>query len=129
MEEGSGAGNKSSGSRSVVAADGDSGFEIIYIFYDGRKDPNEPDEYVEIKNTGPTASLQGYSLSDEAGKTFNFPSVSVGAGESIKIFTGCGSDTGNTLYWCYTESAVWNNSGDTATLKNSAGKVVDRYGY
>lgn len=103
-------------------------FDHLY-FLQRTENPNGPDEYVEIKNSGPAVSLKGYTWGDEAGKTVNFPSVSVGAGDKVKIFTGCGTDTGNTLYWCYTESAVWNNSGDTAKLKNPAGKVVDRYRY
>jgi hypothetical protein len=45
------------------------------------------------------------------------------------VFTGCGQDTGDELYWCNTGSAIWNNSGDTAFLLDPAGNVVYSYAY
>ena len=108
---------------------GDSTFAITYIFYDGADNPKEPDEYVEIKNTGETASIGGYQLHDESGKTYTFPDVNIRTDETVKVFTGCGTDTATELYWCYTQSAIWNNSGDTATLKNAEGNIVSTFNY
>ncbi|MFH0892470.1 MAG: thermonuclease family protein [Candidatus Falkowbacteria bacterium] len=110
-----------------VAGSGE--FTITNIFYDGVEGRTEPDEYVEIKNTGGPANLKGYTLSDESGKTFTFPDFTLAGGQSVKVFTGCGTDTASALYWCFTSSAIWNNSGDTATLKAPGGGVGDSYSY
>lgn len=103
---------------------------ISYIFYDGIVNDKEPDEYVTItnKSTG-DISLNGYSLNDESGKTYAFNEITLSANTSLKVYTGCGTDTATELYWCYTSSAIWNNSGDTATLKDKQGAVIDSYSY
>jgi len=44
-------------------------------------------------------------------------------GESITIHTGSGTDTETDLYWGQ-ESAVWNNDGDTVTLRDENGTIV-----
>lgn len=104
-------------------------FKITYIFYDGEEGRSEPDEYVEIKNTGGSANLKGYALSDESKKIYTFKDINLDANQSVKVYTGCGDDIGTSLYWCFTSSAIWNNSGDTATLKDPSGGVVDTYSY
>jgi hypothetical protein len=50
-------------------------------------------------------------------------------GATVRVFTGCGSDSAASLYWCNTGSAVWNNSGDTAFLLDPAGNVVYTLAY
>ena len=107
----------------------DRDLKITYIFYDGEEGRSEPDEYVEIKNTGELANLKGYMLLDESGKTYTFKDFNLNTNQSVKIFTGCGDDTGSSLYWCFTSSAIWNNSGDAATLKDMSGGVIDSYNY
>lgn len=98
--------------------------EIIYIFYDGIQGTAEPDEYVEIKNTGGTAqNLNGWTLSDIAGKTYIFPSYNLQPNESIKIYTNMGTFTFGS------GRAIWNNGGDTAYLKDNAGNPIDTYSY
>lgn len=102
---------------------------IVFIMFDGQENPNEGDEYVEIENSGPQISLSGYSLSDESGKIYSFPDISLGQGKKIKIYTGCGQDSAENLYWCYGNSAIWNNSGDKASLKNGKAELVSSYEY
>lgn len=102
---------------------------ITNIFYDGVEGNQEPDEYVEIKNIGESANIKGYTLSDESGKIYTFKDFNLATDQSVKIFTGCGDDASNSLYWCFTNSAIWNNSGDTATLKDSSGKEIESYNY
>jgi len=46
----------------------------------------------------------------------------------IRVYTGCGTNTDTSLYWC-SQGAVWNNSGDTAFLLDPSGNIHDRYGY
>lgn len=103
---------------------------ISFIFYDGIVSDKEPDEYAVITNKSLSEiNLNDYTLNDESGKIYIFDNITIPANSSIKVYTGCGTDTAAELYWCYTSSAVWNNSGDTATLKNNLGSIVDTYNY
>ena len=97
--------------------------EIIYIFYDGVEE-GEADEYVEIENTGDAAvDLENWTLSDEADHIYTFPSYSLEPNQSIKIYTNMGE-------FSYERgAAVWNNTGDTAYLKDGEGELVDSYSY
>ena len=38
-------------------------------------------------------------------------------GAAVTLFTGCGTDTDVERYWCNSDSAVWNNGGDTVFLR------------
>lgn len=102
---------------------------IEEIFYDGIEGKFEPDEYVLIKNLGDYINLYGYTLQDESNKTYFFGNVDLEKNETVKIYTGCGLDSNNVLYWCYTQSAIWNNSGDTAFLRDDQGILIDSYSY
>jgi micrococcal nuclease len=129
-EEESSSDSSSSGSSSEPSTPGSSGLTITNIHYEGAEKPKEPDEYVVIENSGEEAmSLKGYTLSDEAEKIYNFSDITLEVGDSVKIYTGCGEDKSEELYWCHTQSAIWNNTGDTAYLKNSKGGLVDEYNY
>jgi hypothetical protein len=46
----------------------------------------------------------------------------------VKVHTGIGGNTSNNLYW-RSGGYVWNQTGDTATLKNATGNLVDRCSY
>jgi micrococcal nuclease len=80
------------------------------------------DEYVTIENTGgDTVDLSGWTVTDEAGKTYTFPSgVSLSPGESVTLHSGSGTDTSTDRYWD-AGSPVWNNGGDTVTVSNDGG--------
>jgi endonuclease YncB( thermonuclease family) len=88
------------------------------------------DEYVVVENGGSAGvDMSGWTLSDAAGYTYDFPSgFALDAGATVTLHTGSGTDTSTDLYWGYA-SAVWNNSGDTATLTDDAGSTVDTYSY
>ncbi|MDN0199783.1 lamin tail domain-containing protein [Streptomyces sp. S.PNR 29] len=82
-------------------------------------------EWVEIKNTsGSAISLKGWILKDKANHKYVFPNVRIGAGKTMKVKTGSGSDTTSTKYqdrgWY-----VWNNTSDTATLTKASGTKAD----
>lgn len=87
-------------------------------------------EYVELQNQGSqAASMGGWTIRDEAGTTYTFPSgFSLAPGASVKVYTGTGSNTATELYW-NRGTAVWNNSGgDTAYLYNGA-TLMDSWHY
>jgi phosphatidylserine/phosphatidylglycerophosphate/cardiolipin synthase-like enzyme len=102
---------------------------ITDIFYDGVKGSAEPDEYVEIRNSGNAAvQLQGWTLMDEAEHTFVFPAFLMQPGQTCRVYTNedhpewCGFSYGR-------GSAIWNNDGDCAYLRDSGGVLVDSYCY
>jgi len=59
---------------------------------------------------------------------YKFPTFRLGAGKSVKVHTGKGANTLGNLYW-RSSSYIWNNNGDTATLKRSNGTIASRCSY
>lgn len=103
---------------------------ITKIFFDGDVFQVESDEYVEIRNEdNKPIKLKGWSLEDEGpNHTYTFPAYTMAPGESCRIYTDevhpdwCG------LNWGHGQ-AIWNNGGDTATLKDSGRKTIDTCSY
>jgi len=92
-------------------------------------------EYIVIKNTTrATITLTNWTIRDRAstaaGHIYKFTgTVRIGAGKSITIHTGRGTNTSTNRYWGRTGTSgyayIWNNSGDTAYLRDNAGRTVD----
>ena len=84
-------------------------------------------EYVKIKNTGGSArSLTGWTVRDESSHVYTFGSYTLGAGATVTVRSGSGTNTGATKYW-QKSWYVWNNSGgDSARLRNSSGDAMDK---
>jgi hypothetical protein len=86
-------------------------------------------EYVVIKNTGTRRkALTGWTLRDASKHVYKFPIFRLGAGKSVKVHTGKGINGLGNLYW-RSSSYIWNNNGDSATLKRSNGTVASRCSY
>lgn len=89
-------------------------------------------EWVELTNTGhSTIDLTGWGLKDEsASHRYGFPDrFELPAGAAVRVASGCGTDRADHLHWCMSNSAVWNNSGDTAFLLDPNGNIFDTYRY
>ncbi|MBE2198488.1 MAG: lamin tail domain-containing protein [Anaerolinea sp.] len=102
---------------------------IAFILYD----PPGGDvdgEYVRIDNVGGTAAvLTGWTLSDESDHVFAFPAgFTLAAGAQVRVWTKVGVNTQTDLYY-NSSQAIWNNTGDTATLRNNANQVVSVCSY
>jgi len=84
-------------------------------------------EWVKITNSGSNSVVMtSWSLSDDGNKhVYRFPSFSLSSGSTVTVFTGSGTNTADKLYMRFSR-AVWNNDGDTATLKDSHGNVIDQ---
>lgn len=96
---------------------------------DDASNPNG--EWITIRNEGSEPMvLRDWGIRDESSRhRYEFPDVTLGGGDSLTVFSGCGDDRPPTeLYWC-AEGAVWNNGGDTALLQDPNGRVVDRVIY
>ncbi len=111
-----------------------SGARISAIYFDSPgadtgSNASRNAEWVQLKNVTSTAKrLTGWTLQDAASHNYTFPAYSLGAGQTVKIHTGSGNDTSRNLYWG--ESGyIWNNSGDTARLRNARDSIVDRCSY
>jgi len=95
-------------------------------------DPPGPDddvleeEWIELENTGSaTVDLSGWAVRDEStSNRFVFDDVQLGAGQRLRLRTGCGVDDGRDHYWC-SPAGVWSNRGETALLLGPSGSIQD----
>lgn len=86
-------------------------------------------EWVRITNTTSTnRSLTGWTLKDKTGYTYTFPSFTLKAKASVVVYTGKGSATSTKRYYNKTWY-VWNNTGDTAYLRDSKGVLKDSWAF
>ncbi len=83
-------------------------------------------EWVKITNSGSDqVQLKGWTLSDDGERNcYTFPDFVLYPGSAVTVFTGTGYDTDEDLYMGKS-APVWNNDGDSATLKDANGNVVD----
>jgi hypothetical protein len=88
-------------------------------------------EWIALVNTGSTAvNLSGWKIVDKS-KTYTFGNVTIaGKGGKVYLHTGKGTNSKTHLYWG-SGNYVWNNTGDTATLRTKAGRTHDtcKWGY
>ncbi|MER7794926.1 lamin tail domain-containing protein [Streptomyces sp. NPDC097640] len=107
---------------------------LYKVYYDSPGSDNRSNsslngEYVQIKNsTSSAVQLKGYTLRDNTGYTYTFPSYKISAGKTVKVHTGKGTQSPGHVYWGR-GSYVWNNDKDTATLRKPSGAVRDSCSY
>ncbi|RPF20905.1 lamin tail domain-containing protein [Myceligenerans xiligouense] len=104
------------------------GIRITKVVYnpsgDERYTPNR--EKVYIKNVSARKkNLKGVVLSDIAGHKYVLPYYGLGAGKTVIVHSGKGTNGSGHLYARW-NTAVWNNDGDTARLKSGGGKLIDK---
>lgn len=101
--------------------------QITLIVYNPAGDDVQG-EYVRIENKGGvTAVMTSWTLSDDDGQVFTFPSFSLASGASVQVWTKGGANSAGYLYWGRSWS-VWTNTGDVAYLRNG-GTLVDSCSY
>ncbi|MFE9660182.1 lamin tail domain-containing protein [Streptomyces sp. NPDC005955] len=82
-------------------------------------------EWVNIHNSSRSAiQLKGYKLKDDTGYTYTFGSYKIGAGKTVKVRTGKGTNASGVRYWGR-GNYVWNNDGDRARLLKPNGSRLD----
>lgn len=88
-------------------------------------------EWFRLTNSAKQAAdLTGWTVRDAQNNVYTFGSgYRLGAGQSVYVRTGKGTNTATNRFWGRT-AYVWDDNGDTATLRGRDGKVVDtcRYG-
>jgi hypothetical protein len=81
-------------------------------------------EWVRLYNTSSSKiSLTNWTLRDAAGHVFTFGTYTLGAHRYVKIHTGHGTPNQTDRYW-NRGWYIWNNTGDTATLRDSHGGTM-----
>jgi phosphatidylserine/phosphatidylglycerophosphate/cardiolipin synthase-like enzyme len=88
------------------------------------------EESVLIRNDGAGAlDMDGWTLRDlTLTNVFTFPSFTLPAGAEVRVWTKSGADDGANLFW-NRGTAVWNNGGDTAILRDAQGVEQARFSY
>ena len=96
----------------------------------GNDNANPNGERIVFENTGTERLvLGGWTVSDAADHVYTFPGGFVlEPDEQVTLHTGDGSDTPSELYWG-ASGAVWNNDGDTVTVRNGAEETVAERSY
>jgi hypothetical protein len=91
---------------------------------DNRSARSLNEEWVTVTNIGRSAvNLGGWTLSDTDRNVYRFDYLRLGGHQSVRVHTGFGHDTSRDVYQDR-RSYVWDNA-DTATLRDSRGRVVD----
>ena len=81
-------------------------------------------EYVVITNTSAkTQPLTRWTLRDAQNHVFTFPAFTLGAGRSVTVHTGKGTASSAHRYF-NSGNYIWNNTADTAVLKNAANATM-----
>ncbi len=99
---------------------------------DDRFNPNG--EHVRLVSVADAVvNVRGFSLSDAYGHRYTFPALSLKPGYSVLLVSGRGTDLTDPrgpiiLYW-QSDGPIWNNDGDTATLRDPGGSTVDTFRY
>jgi hypothetical protein len=102
---------------------------IIGIDFDPAVGRDGDGETVTIQNTATEpVDMTGWILSDIAEHTYIFPAFVLQPGASVVVHICAGTDSAEVLYWnrC---SAIWNNEGDTAYLRDAAGRDISTFTY
>ncbi|MET9494690.1 lamin tail domain-containing protein [Streptomyces sp. NPDC006552] len=106
------------------------GLHLGYIQYDSPGSDRGSNtslngEWVNIHNNSRSAlQLKGYKLKDNTGYTYTFGSYNIGAGKTVKVRTGKGTNAAGVRYWGR-GAYVWNNTGDKARLFKPSGAQLD----
>jgi hypothetical protein len=83
-------------------------------------------EWVQLHNTsGARITMTGWTLRDVAHHVFTFGTFTIKPHAYVKIHTGPGRDTQTDLYWG-SGWYIWNNTGDTAILRDNHGHQLDK---
>jgi len=122
--------SQTAGTATGTAIAGDAGLAIsVHADAPGDDNLNLNDEYVTLSNRGDSAlDLEGWTVTDEANHRYEFGAVTLDPGASVRLHTGTGEDTATDVYWGRS-GAVWNNGGDTVTVRAANDTVVAERAY
>ncbi|MFI6522632.1 lamin tail domain-containing protein [Spirillospora sp. NPDC050679] len=114
----------------AAPAEAASAVQIYRVYFDSpgrdtRSNKSLNAEWVQLFNTSRSArQLRGYTLRDKTGYRYVFGTFTLGGRKSVYVHTGAGNNSAAHRYWGR-RAYVWNNDGDTATLKYPNGRTAD----
>jgi lamin tail-like protein len=86
-------------------------------------------EWVQLHNrSGHRVTLTHWTVRDAVGHVYTFGRYVLKAHEFVKVHTGRGTNTHANRFWGR-RAYIWNNDGDTATLKTAQGVRKSRCSY
>lgn len=107
---------------SILPAAGEKSVEIQSVFLPGELNY----EKIALKNVSDSpVDLTGWSLTNEGGDKFVFPTLTLYPDGAVEVYSGVGINTAVELYW-NAPDAVW-KSGTRALLLDSAGAERSQY--
>lgn len=96
---------------------------------DSKGDDDASSEYICLVNmSSDDVDLLGWEVRDAEGSVNVLPDLSLGADQHLRVHPGGGQNSSNDVYG-EGDKAVWNNQGDTATLLDESGNVIDTQTY
>jgi hypothetical protein len=107
---------------------------IVKIWYDSPGTDNRSTaslnaEYVVLKNVTTSArTITGWTVRDAAGHRYTFGTLQIGAGRTVVLHTGRGTNTSTNRYW-QSGNYIWNNDRDTAYLRDARGALMQTCAY
>jgi hypothetical protein len=113
-----------------VSADAASGLQFQKVYYDSPGSDTGSNtslnaEWVQIKNvTSTTKYLTNWTVRDNAGHVYKFPTTKVAPGDVVRLHTGKGTNSTRHRYWGQ-GWYIWNNTGDKAVLRRPDGTLAD----
>jgi Lamin Tail Domain len=117
----------------AAGAEGEPSSDVFigHIHFKGGVKRTQSDEYVEISCGASTAvDIAGWVINaGNRGQNFTFPAgTTLAPGQTIRVYTDeIHPDTGGFSYG--SRRAIWNDRGDTATLRDTVGAVVSQVTY
>ena len=111
-----------------LPAGGPRALRIMAIEYDPPGSPVQLERVLIHNDTSGPIDMDHWTLRDLANHVFVFPPFVLESGFGLSVWTGTGVHNSENLYW-NRRAAVWNNTGDTAVLRDTHGIEVARYSY
>ncbi|GAA0447002.1 hypothetical protein Ade02nite_85550 [Paractinoplanes deccanensis] len=103
------------------------------IYYDSpgsdtRSNASLNAEWFRLTNsTKKSIQLKNFTVRDAANHVYKFGAYTLAPGKSVTVHTGkgtAGKPSAQDRYWG-SGNYIWNNTGDTATLRNPSGKIIN----
>lgn len=99
----------------------------------GNDNQNLNGEWIRFGNTcSHDVPLDGYLLKDRsASNNYFFKNTTIEGNGTITLYSGCGEDTQDKIYWQCPEKnfSIWNNDTDDAYLYDKKGNLSVHFGY
>ncbi|HET8813506.1 MAG TPA: lamin tail domain-containing protein [Solirubrobacterales bacterium] len=90
---------------------------------------NASDEYICLVNmSGDDVDLLGWELRDAEGSVNILPDLTLAPAQHLRVHPGGGKNSKSDVYG-EGQGVAWNNQGDTATLLDDSGNVIDSQTY